>query len=162
MDSRYIPNTIKDKEEMLLAIGVQSEEELFADIPNLVRYKKGLEIPKAMSEQELFTYMSKLAEKNITTNEYSSFLGAGIYEHFIPSVVNHVLSRSEFYTAYTPYQPEISQGELQALFEFQTLIAELTGMEAANSSMYDGATALAEAAAMAVATTGLNKVIVSA
>ncbi len=161
MESRYIPNTKRDREEMLAAIGIKSEEDLFADVPNIIRKGK-LNIPKAMSEQEIVTYMSRLANKNITINDYSSFLGAGVYQHFIPSIVNHVIARSEFYTAYTPYQPEISQGGLQALFEFQTLIAELTGMDAANSSMYDGGTALAEAAAMAIATTGLNKVVVSA
>jgi len=162
MKFRYIPNTVEDQKEMLAAIGVDSVEDLFADIPSTVRYKGALDIPKAMSEQEVTTYMAKLAEKNMRIDHYSSFLGAGAYQHFIPSVVDHVISRSEFYTAYTPYQPEISQGELQGIFEFQTLIAELTGMEAANSSMYDGATALAEAAAMAAVSTRRNKVVVSA
>jgi len=158
---RYIPNTVQDQTEMLTAIGVKSVEDLFADIPNTVRFKGELNIPKAMSEQEVVSYMSKLANKNITSEQYSSFLGAGVYQHYIPSVVNHVISRSEFYTAYTPYQPEISQGELQGIFEFQTLIAELTGMEAANSSMYDGATSMAEAAAMAAASTHRRKIVVS-
>ncbi len=160
MESRYIPNTLKDRSEMLAVIGIESEEYLFADIPTSIRKDK-LNIDKAMSEQEIVTYMSGLANNNVTLNEYSSFLGAGVYQHFIPSVVNHVIARSEFYTAYTPYQPEISQGGLQALFEFQTLIAELTGMDAANSSMYDGGTALAEAASMAMASTNLNKIVIS-
>lgn len=161
MKFRYIPNTVEDQKEMLTAIGVESVEDLFADIPKTVRFEGNLNIPKAMSEYEITTYMSKLAEKNIRINDYSSFLGAGVYQHFVPSVVNHVISRSEFYTAYTPYQPEISQGELQGIFEFQSLIAELTGMEGANSSMYDGATSLAEAAAMAAASTRRNKIVVS-
>ncbi|GBF11002.1 aminomethyl-transferring glycine dehydrogenase subunit GcvPA [Tepidibacillus sp. HK-1] len=161
MKFRYIPNTVEDQREMLAAIGVESVEDLFADIPQTVRFEGELNIPKALSEQDVTHLMSKLAHKNITMNDYPSFLGAGVYHHFIPSVVNHVISRSEFYTAYTPYQPEISQGELQGIFEFQTLIAELTGMEAANSSMYDGATSLAEAAAMAAGSTRRQKIIVS-
>lgn len=161
MKFRYIPNTVEDQKEMLAAIGVESVDALFSDIPDTVRFKGLLNIPQAMSEQEVTTYMTKLAEKNIRINDYSSFLGAGAYQHYIPSVVDHVISRSEFYTAYTPYQPEISQGELQAIFEFQSLIAELTGMEAANSSMYDGATSLAEAAAMAAGSTRRQKIVVS-
>lgn len=161
MKFRYIPNTDHDKKEMLAAIGVKSIDELFADIPDSVKLNRDLKLPKAMSEHETSRYMASLADKNITVNDYTSFLGAGVYHHFIPSVVDHVISRSEFYTAYTPYQPEISQGELQAIFEFQSLIAELTGMEAANSSMYDGATSLAEAATMAAASTNRNKIVVS-
>jgi len=161
MESRYIPNTGQDKQQMLAAIGVESVEELFSDIPEAVRFKGHLNIPKAMSELEVTQHMAKLANQNKKINEMPSFLGAGAYHHYVPSVVNHVISRSEFYTAYTPYQPEISQGELQAIFEFQTLIAELTGMEAANSSMYDGATSLSEAAAMAAASTRRNKIVVS-
>ena len=161
MKFRYIPNTVEDQKEMLTAIGVDSVEELFADIPGAVRFKGELNIPKALSEHEITTYMTGLAKRNITINDYSNYLGAGVYQHLIPSVVNHVISRSEFYTAYTPYQPEISQGELQGIFEFQSLIAELTGMEAANSSMYDGATSLAEAAAMAAASTNRSKILVS-
>lgn len=161
MKFRYIPNTVQDQKDMLTAIGAQSVDELFADIPSSVRIKERLNVPEAMSEHDVTKYMSDLASKNITVNNYSSYLGAGVYQHFIPSVVNHVISRSEFYTAYTPYQPEISQGELQGIFEYQTLIAELTGMEAANSSMYDGATSLAEAAAMAAGSTNRNKIVVS-
>lgn len=161
MKFRYIPNTDQDKKEMLSAIGVKSIDELFADIPDSVKLNRDLKLPKAMSEIETSKYMAGLADKNITVNDYTSFLGAGVYHHFIPSVVDHVISRSEFYTAYTPYQPEISQGELQAIFEFQSLVAELTGMAAANSSMYDGATSLAESAAMAAASTNRNKIIVS-
>src|SRR5690625_3906088 len=105
--------------------------------------------------------LTELSQKNMHTAAYSSFLGAGVYDHFIPSVVDHVISRSEFYTAYTPYQPEISQGELQAIFEFQTMICELTGMEIANSSMYDGGTALAEAVTLSAGYTKRKKILVS-
>src|SRR5699024_2017419 len=105
--------------------------------------------------------LSEKANKNVHTNEYTSFLGAGVYDHFIPSVVDHVISRSEFYTAYTPYQPEISQGELQAIFEFQTMIAEITGMDLANSSLYDGGTALGEAVNLSLGPTKRNKIVIS-
>jgi glycine dehydrogenase subunit 1 len=158
---RYLPMTDTDRHEMLKEIGVQSVDELFADIPEKVRFKGELNISKALDETELTRYMLQLANRNANTLEYSSFLGAGTYEHYIPSVVNHVISRSEFYTAYTPYQPEISQGELQAIFEFQTMICELTGMDVANSSMYDGPTALAEAAAMASGMGKMKKIVIS-
>jgi glycine dehydrogenase subunit 1 len=160
MNYRYLPKTEQDRGTMLTTIGIKNEEELFADIPRELRAGK-LDLPQAMSECELVQYFEQIAAKNTTLKGYSSFLGAGVYQHFIPSVVNHLASRSEFVTSYTPYQPEISQGALQALFEFQTMIAELTGMDAANSSMYDGGTALAEAAAMATAITKLNKIIIS-
>lgn len=161
MKYRYLPMTELDKQEMLDAIGVQSIDDLFSDIPENVRFKGELNIPQPASEPELLKEMTRLAEKNINTKQYSSFLGAGVYDHYIPSVVNHVISRSEFYTAYTPYQPEISQGELQAIFEFQTMICELTGMDVANSSMYDGGTALAEAGLLSAAHTRKQKIIVS-
>jgi glycine dehydrogenase subunit 1 len=150
-----------DQKEMLQEIGIQSVDELFSDIPEKIKFKGELQISKALDETELTRYMMSLAGKNANTIEYSSFLGAGTYEHYIPSVVNHVISRSEFYTAYTPYQPEISQGELQAIFEFQTMICELTGMDVANSSMYDGPTALAEAAAMASGLGKQKKIVIS-
>jgi glycine dehydrogenase subunit 1 len=161
MKFRYLPMTEKDRKEMLEVIGVESVEDLFSEIPESVRFKGRLNLPEPMAEQTLVKHMNRLAGKNASFDQYVSFLGAGVYEHYIPSVVNHVISRSEFYTAYTPYQPEISQGELQAIFEFQTMICELTGMDVANSSMYDGPTALAEAASMAVATTRKQKVLVS-
>jgi glycine dehydrogenase subunit 1 len=146
---------------MLKEIGIDSIDELFKDIPEQVRFKGDLNINEAVPEPELRKKMVKLAAKNINIAEYTSFLGAGVYDHYIPSIVDHVISRSEFYTAYTPYQPEISQGELQAIFEFQTMICELTGMDVANSSMYDGMTALAEAAYLSAAQTKRNKVVVS-
>ncbi|NMA15329.1 MAG: glycine dehydrogenase, partial [Clostridia bacterium] len=134
---------------MLQEMGLQSMEDLFADIPKEVRLKGNLNLPDPLSEPELVSYMRRLAEKNDNVNEFSCFLGAGAYDHFIPSAIDHLISRQEFYTAYTPYQPEISQGTLQSIFEYQTMICELTGMDVANASMYDGASALAEAALMA-------------
>ena len=157
---RYIPNTDADRKAMLAAIGRSSIEELFADIPQVVKdcfQPLGLS-PK--SEMEVRTEFDSLAQENEAANAIS-FLGGGIYDHYIPSVVQHITSRSEFYTAYTPYQPEIAQGTLTAMFEFQTLLCELTGMEVANSSMYDGGTALAEAAMMATRVGGIRKIAVS-
>jgi glycine cleavage system P protein (glycine dehydrogenase) subunit 1 len=158
---RYLPDTEQDKKEMLELLNMSSIEELFADIPSELRLKGELNIPEADSEPTLIKKMKKLAARNINADQYPTFLGAGTYDHYIPSVVDHMISRSEFYTAYTPYQPEISQGELQAIFEFQTMVSELTGMDVANSSMYDGFTSLAEAASLAVATTRRSKVLVS-
>ncbi len=161
MMHRYIPMTESDKNEMLEVIGISSVDELFADIPEKVRFKGKLNIKEAKSESALLKEMSRLAAKNADSRQYASFLGAGVYDHYKPVIVDHVISRSEFYTAYTPYQPEISQGELQAIFEFQTMICELTGMDLANSSMYDGGTALAEAGTLAAGHTKRKKLIVS-
>lgn len=158
---RYLPTTEQDRQAMLETIGLSSVEELFASIPPEIRFTRRFQIPEAQNEWQLRKQMNQLAGQNQTTDQLVSFLGAGVYEHHIPSVVQHVISRSEFYTAYTPYQPEISQGELQAIFEFQTMIAELTGMDVANSSMYDGVTALAEAAGMAMTVTKRKKVLFS-
>ncbi len=159
---RYLPMTEQDQKEMLEAVGVSHIDELFDDIPESVRFKGELQIKKAKSEPALTKELSALAAKNKDTKAYASFLGAGVYDHYAPIIVDHVLSRSEFYTAYTPYQPEISQGELQAIFEFQTMICELTGMDVANSSMYDGGTALAEAAMLSCGSTRRKKILVSA
>lgn len=161
MKHRYLPMTEIDKNEMLEAIGVNSVNELFNDIPEQVRFKGDLKIKAAKSESTLLKELTLLAGKNADLKTHTSFLGAGVYDHYIPTIVDHVISRSEFYTAYTPYQPEISQGELQAIFEFQTMICELTGMEVANSSMYDGGTALAEAAMLSAGQTRRKKVLVS-
>lgn len=158
---RYLPMTQKDQQEMLNEIGVQSVEELFADIPDSVRFKGEYNIKPASPEPTLLKELGKMAAKNVNTKDAVSFLGAGVYDHSIPTIVDHVISRSEFYTAYTPYQPEISQGELQAIFEFQTMICELTGMDVANSSMYDGGTALAEAATLSAANTKRKLVYIS-
>lgn len=161
MKHRYLPMTEQDKNEMLQAIGVSTVDELFNDIPESVRFKGEYSIKKAKSEPELMKELSALASSNADLRSHASFLGAGVYDHYMPVIVDHVLSRSEFYTAYTPYQPEISQGELQAIFEFQTMICELTGMDVANSSMYDGGTALAEAAMLSTGHTKNKKVLVS-
>ncbi|HLR80686.1 MAG TPA: aminomethyl-transferring glycine dehydrogenase subunit GcvPA [Bacillota bacterium] len=161
MKFRYLPMTDADQKEMLDTIGVDSTEELFSDIPKSVRYDGQLNLKQPASEAQLMKELSQMANKNASMKEYCSFLGAGVYDHYIPSVVDHVISRSEFYTAYTPYQPEISQGELQAIFEFQTMISELSGLPIANSSMYDGGTALAEAVNLSAAQTKRKKVIVS-
>ncbi|GGK03193.1 putative glycine dehydrogenase (decarboxylating) subunit 1 [Lentibacillus kapialis] len=161
MEFRYLPMTESDKKEMLNTIGVESTDALFADIPDDVRLNGELNLKKPANEAELMKELTRMAGKNANLKEYSSFLGAGVYDHFIPSVVDHVISRSEFYTAYTPYQPEVSQGELQAIFEFQTMICELTGMEVANSSMYDGGTALAEGVTLSAGQTKRRKIIIS-
>ncbi|GIO58532.1 aminomethyl-transferring glycine dehydrogenase subunit GcvPA [Paenibacillus cineris] len=161
MKHRYLPMTEQDQQEMLDTIGVSSLEDLFKDIPEEIRFKGDLPVSPGLNEYALTTHLSELAAKNANTDQYASFLGAGIYDHHIPSVINHVVSRSEFYTAYTPYQPEISQGELQAIFEFQSYICELTGMAVANASMYDGATALAEAGSLASAATKRKQLLVS-
>ena len=161
MKHRYLPMTETDKQAMLETIGVSSVDELFSDIPEQVRFKGEYNIKKAKSESALLKELTQLAGKNADLRSNTSFLGAGVYDHYIPVIVDHVISRSEFYTAYTPYQPEISQGELQAIFEFQTMICELTGMDVANSSMYDGGTALAEAAMLSAAHTRRKKVLIS-
>lgn len=161
MKHRYLPMTEQDQKEMLAAIGVSSVEDLFSDIPEKVRFQGNYSIKPAKSESALLKELTKLAQKNADAKANVSFLGAGVYDHYSPVIVDHVLSRSEFYTAYTPYQPEISQGELQAIFEFQTMICELTGMDVANSSMYDGATALAEAGMLSAGTTKRKKILLS-
>ncbi|GAF16605.1 LOW QUALITY PROTEIN: glycine dehydrogenase [Bacillus sp. JCM 19046] len=158
---RYLPMTEEDKQEMLATIGVASIEELLTDIPEKTRFNRTLAIEEALKEPELVSFFEGLAKENRSIKDYPSYLGAGVYEHYIPSIVDHVISRSEFYTAYTPYQPEISQGELQAIFEFQTMICELTGMDLANSSMYDGQTSLAEAAMLAAGHTKKKTILVS-
>jgi len=158
---RYIPHTEQDVQQMLDAIGVRSIRELFADIPDALYLKEPLNIPPALDEHALFRRLSALAMQNADTHRYLNFLGAGAYDHFIPAMVEAVISRGEFLTAYTPYQPEASQGLLQSIFEFQTMVCELTGMEVANASMYDAATALAESALMACHITGRSKVLVS-
>ena len=144
----FIPHTPSETEEMLKSIGVRSIEDLFADVPKKYRFPK-LNLPAGVTEMEIVGEMNDYADSNETVNDLLCFLGAGAYRHYIPSAVDSLLRRGEFYTAYTPYQPEISQGTLQAIFEFQTLIANLTGMEVSNASHYDGATATAEAGVMA-------------
>lgn len=158
---KYIPTTKKDKEEMLKEIRCESVDRLFDDIPEDVKFKGDLNIGNSLSELEIRKHMGNLSSKNKTINDLTCFLGAGAYDHYIPSVVDHVISRSEFYTAYTPYQPEISQGTLQTIFEFQSLICNLTGMDVANASVYDGATAIAEGAITAVLSTRKSEIVIS-
>ncbi|MBI5892866.1 MAG: aminomethyl-transferring glycine dehydrogenase subunit GcvPA [Deltaproteobacteria bacterium] len=157
----YIPHTDNDIKEMLLVIGIKTVNDLFNAIPPDVRLKTPLNLPPALSEQEIVQELTVLSKKNATVEDYISFLGAGAYNHYVPSIVNHIILRSEFYTAYTPYQPEISQGTLQAVFEYQTLICQLTGMDAANASMYDGASATAEAVLMAKRLNSRSKCLLS-
>jgi len=145
----YVPNTEADRAAMLEAIGAGDVADLFRDVPEAVRFPE-LDLPAPVSEWEALRELKELSEYNVDLEHAPCFLGAGAYRHFVPSVVNHVIGRSEFYTAYTPYQPEISQGTLQSIFEYQSMICALTGMDAANASHYDGATALAEAVVMAI------------
>ena len=154
----YTPHTAADREQMLAVIGVESIEDLFADIPAAVRTSR-FEVPPALAEQEVRAELQRLAGRNRIPR--ISFLGAGVYRHLIPSVVDEVVGRAEFSTSYTPYQPEVSQGTLQSIYEFQSLICELTGMEVASASHYDGATATAEAALMACRLTGREAIAVS-
>ncbi|HET7009655.1 MAG TPA: aminomethyl-transferring glycine dehydrogenase subunit GcvPA [Anaerolineales bacterium] len=146
----YIPHTERDRQAMLAAVGVGSLDELYQAVPRDVRFPD-LDLPEPLSEMEVMAEVQALAEANVDTRHYACFLGAGAYNHFIPSVVDHILRRNEFYTAYTPYQPEVSQGTLQSIFEYQSLICNLTGMDVSNASHYDGATALAEAVTLALA-----------
>ncbi len=155
-DSHYCPHTPEEIAEMLSAIGAASVEDLFAPIPTELRAKT-LNIPPGMSEFETFSRMQEIAGENV--QGITHFIGGGFYDHIIPSVVDHLANRSEFYTAYTPYQPECSQGTLQALFEYQTAICRLTGLDVSNASLYDGGTACAEAAMMALRVTGRNKIV---
>ncbi|RLE52406.1 MAG: aminomethyl-transferring glycine dehydrogenase subunit GcvPA [Candidatus Methanomethylicota archaeon] len=157
----YLPNSApKVKEDMLREIGVSDVDELFSDIPEGIRLNRDLNIPGPMSELGVYRFIRKVLSKNVNALEMPVFLGAGCWPHYVPSLVKEIVRRSEFLTSYTPYQPEISQGMLQALFEYQSLICELTGMDVANASMYDWASALAEAALMAVRVTRRSKIVI--
>jgi glycine dehydrogenase subunit 1 len=157
----YLALTDADREAMLETIGVASVDELFRDLPEGVRLHRELDLPPALSEQELTAYFESLAAANAHTGVELSFLGAGIYDHYVPAVVDAVLQRGELLTAYTPYQPELSQGVLQAIFEYQTAICELTGMDVSNASGYDGTTVAADACFVAKHVTGRSKVVVT-
>jgi len=156
---RYLPKSPADREAMLKAIGARSIDELFAPIPAEYRLRRDLKVPRQMAESEIVDFFRQRSQENGI--EYTSFLGAGAYLHYRPVIIDALISRGEFLTAYTPYQPEVSQGTLQAIFEFQTMISELTGMELANASMYDGSTAATEAAMMACRVTGRHQVVVA-
>jgi glycine dehydrogenase subunit 1 len=155
----FLSLTDADREAMLATIGVGSLEELFRDIPERVRFRGELDLEPALSEPELVAHLTELAERNVGSGDELSFLGAGIYDHYVPAVVDAVLARGEFLTAYTPYQPEMSQGVLQAIFEYQTAICELTGMDVSNASGYDGTTVAADACFVAKHVTGRSKVV---
>ena len=158
---RFAPHTDDDVREMLGALGVGSMDDLFSQIPSSVRLDRPLDIPEGVSEMEILADMKALAARNRSAEDLVCFAGAGAYDHYVPSVVWSLAARSEFYTSYTPYQPELSQGVLQALFEYQSMICEITGLEVSNASLYDGATALAEAVNLARSSPGRDRVLVS-
>src|SRR5437763_62223 len=143
--SRYTSTTEQDRREMLAKVGVRSLEELFEAIPESLRLDRPLDLPDGMAEQDVFDHLSKLAARNRHADEEVTFLGAGMYDHYVPAIVDSIIQRSEFLTPYTPYQPEISQGGLQVMFEFQTAISELTGLPVSNASLYEGPSAVAAA-----------------
>jgi glycine dehydrogenase subunit 1 len=155
----FLSLTDADREAMLAAVGVSSVDELFRDIPEGVRLGRALDLEPALSEPEIVAHLTELAERNADTSRELSFLGAGVYDHYVPAVVDAILARGEFLTAYTPYQPEMSQGVLQAIFEYQTAICELTGMDVSNASGYDGTTVAADACFVAKHITGRAKVV---
>ena len=157
----YVLNTPDDQKAMLAAIGVSSIEDLFAKIPPELRLKRPLDIPAAMPEMELQAHVAQLLGKNQSASDAVCFLGGGAYDHFIPSAVDAVAGRSEFYTAYTPYQAEASQGTLQAIFEYQSLMCVLSDLEVANASLYDGGSGAAEAMLMALGITKRSEVLVA-
>jgi glycine dehydrogenase subunit 1 len=157
----YVPNTAAEQQAMLSAVGVETIEDLLQSVPEQVRLKRPLALPRALPEPNLKRLMLEISEKNADLDHYVSFLGAGSYNHTLPSIVPHLYRRSEFVTSYTPYQPEISQGMLQAIYEFQTMICQITGLDTANASLYDGSTAVVEAALLAVGTTTDSEILVS-
>jgi glycine dehydrogenase subunit 1 len=159
--SRYTSATDRDRQEMLDAIGVGSVDELFEDIPEGLRLDRGLELPDGKPETEVYDRLSALAARNAHAESETSFLGAGMYDHYVPAIVDAIIGRSEFLTPYTPYQPEISQGGLQVMFEFQTAMSELTGLPVSNAALYEGPSAVASAAYLAIGATGRKKLVAS-
>jgi glycine dehydrogenase subunit 1 len=157
----YLGLTDADREEMLAAIGVASVDDLFAQIPPGVRFERPLDVPAALAEAEIVRHLEELAARNADSSRELSFLGAGIYDHYVPAIVDTFLSRGEFLTAYTPYQPEMSQGVLQSIFEYQTAICELTGMDVSNASGYDGSTVAADACFVAKVHTGRTRIVMA-
>jgi glycine dehydrogenase subunit 1 len=158
---RYHPLTQEDRADMLARIGVQNIDDLFADVPAGKLLRDPLPLPPHKSELEVERILSQMAARNVAASQVPFFVGCGAYKHHVPSAVDHLIQRSEFLTSYTPYQPEIAQGTLQYLFEFQTQVAALTGMDVANASMYDGSTATAEAVLMAHRITKRRKAVLS-
>src|SRR6266540_3744809 len=159
---RYLPNTPAQQKEMLTLIGVSSIEDLLVRVPVKARLSRPLNLPSGLAEIDLVRQLRRMSGENAAADDYACFLGAGSYDHAIPSPINHLISRGEFFTAYTPYQPEASQGTLRTIYEYQTMIAELTGMDVANASIYDGGSALAEAVLMARDITGRKEVVMTA
>jgi glycine cleavage system P protein (glycine dehydrogenase) subunit 1 len=159
--SRYTSATDADRQAMLEAIGVRSVEDLFADIPASIRLDRALDLPPGRSEQEVYAELRELAARNVSAEDEISFLGAGMYDHYVPALVDALIGRSEFLTPYTPYQPEVSQGGLQVMFEYQTAISELTGLPVANASVYEGPSAVAAAGYLARLHNGRRKLVVS-
>ncbi len=157
----FIANTDADRNAMLKGIGVESFDDLIPDVPGELRLKETLDLPPALTEPAVMRLMEELAAENESASRYVSYLGGGAYDHYVPPAVKTIASRSEFYTAYTPYQAEVSQGTLQAIYEYQSMICRLYGMDTANASLYDGATALAEAVSMAMAVTGRTSVVIA-
>lgn len=157
----YISNTAQEREQMLEAIKIEKVEELFKAIPDEVLFQKKLNIPEGLSELELLREIKQKATSNTSLDELNSYLGAGAYDHYIPSIIDHLISRSEYYTAYTPYQAELSQGSLQAIYEYQSMICELTGLEVANASLLDGGSAVAEAVLMAARISRKKQILIS-
>ncbi|MBD0330151.1 MAG: glycine dehydrogenase, partial [Thermoleophilia bacterium] len=157
----YLPLTDEDRDAMLATVGVDSLDELFRDVPERVRLDRGLALEPPLAEADLVAHLERLAARNVHTGAELSFLGAGVYDHYVPAIVDAILERGEFLTAYTPYQPELSQGVLQAIFEYQTAICELTGMDVSNASGYDGTTVAADACFVAKHATGRTRVVVT-
>src|SRR5437879_8305404 len=157
----YIPNTPEDQEAILTTLGLPSLEALLSPVPENVRLRRSLNLPPALSEPDLKRVLTNMAAKNKNLDTTIAFLGAGTYDHAIPSVVPHLQRRSEFVTSYTPYQPEVSQGMLQAIYEFQTMVCQITGLDIANASLYDGSTAVVEAVLLSVGPGGRGEVVIS-
>ncbi|HEV2237842.1 MAG TPA: aminomethyl-transferring glycine dehydrogenase subunit GcvPA, partial [Ktedonobacterales bacterium] len=157
----YVPTTPDEQQGMLRSLGATSFEDLLAPVPKDVRLQRALDLPAALAEPDLRRLMQGMAERNSDLDHTITFLGAGSYDHVVPSVVPHLVKRSEFYTSYTPYQPEFSQGMLQAMYEYQTMVCQITGMDVANASLYDGSTAVVEAVLLAVGPSGRGEVLVS-
>src|SRR5215210_2125082 len=160
--SRYTSATDADRQEMLAAIGVDSIDDLFADVPEGVRLGRPLDLPPGKPEQEVYAYLRALAARNVSAEDELSFLGAGMYDHYVPALIDMLMSRSEFLTPYTPYQPEVSQGGLQVMFEYQTAISELTALPVSNASVYEGPSAVASAGYLARLANGRARFVASA
>src|SRR5579859_944569 len=157
----YVPNTSKEQQAMVESLGLSTMEDLLATVPEDVRLPRPLDLPPALPEPDLKRLLNRMAARNKNLDTTVAFLGAGTYDHAIPSVVPHLQRRSEFVTSYTPYQPEVSQGMLQTIYEFQTMVCQITGLDIANASLYDGATAMVEAVLMALGPGGRGEVVIS-